>query len=197
MSNWMDDSDDMFQLPSGEACLECECGFESQPFCFVEHLYGCQFCATVISAERIPFLYHPPKCPVCDSQFLIADRIPAGNMCSGTASRCPACLQSRLRLKQFGLHLQSTDRGDCIPDVGQVVHAKTMPSDRKEIELFFWSPRLKVEYALGVSIVNRDPKTIPWSHHEFRVDSVDHSVPRLRLEYLRELERSEWEWFTQ
>jgi hypothetical protein len=192
----MDDPDDWLQLPPGEACLECECGFQSRPFCFDEQLYGCLRCSSVVSAERVPFLYHPPKCPSCDTQFLTTDRILAGNMCSGDATRCPVCQKLTLTLKQYGLHLQSSDCGDCIPDVGQLIHAKTMPTDRQEIELFFWSPRLKMDYALAVSIVNRDPKMIPWSHHEFRVESIAHSPPRLRLQYIRELEQSEWQWFT-
>ena len=90
----------------------------------------------------------------------------------------------------------TTDCGDSIPDVGQTMHAKTMPSDHPDVEIFFWSPRLKMEYSLAVSITNRDASTIPWAHHEFRVESVEHSPPRLRLAYVRELDESEWKWFT-
>jgi hypothetical protein len=192
----MDDVPPDFELPPGEALLRCECGFQSQPFCFVEHLYGCLTCSSVKSAVRIPFLYQPPRCPECDRQFLISDRIPAGSMCSGHLARCPACRNNTLLLEQLSVHYQTTDCGDLIPDVGQTMHAKTMPSDHPDVEIFFWSPRLKMEYSLAVSITNRDASTIPWAHHEFRVESVEHSPPRLRLAYVRELDESEWKWFT-
>jgi len=186
----MDDVPPEFELPPGEAMLRCECGFESEPFCFDEHLYGCLTCSSVKSAIRVPFLYQPPKCPDCDSQFAISDRIRAG-----PSARCPACCNNTLMLEPFGVDYQTVDCGDSIPEVGQTIHAKTMPSDHPDVEVFFWSPRLKMEYAVAVSITNRDPSTIPWAHHEFRVESVEHSPPRLRLAYVRELNESEWRWF--
>lgn len=196
------------QLPPGEATLRCECGFESEPFCFIEHLYRCKNCKSVDRPAKVPFLYLPPKCSRCNLQFDTTDRIPASTMRPGflhserfssphefDVTLCPRCGTKTLAVNSLGVHYQCTEIDHRIPKPGDTIHARTMKTNRPDVDLYLWSPRLSSELALSIHIENRDANQIVDGHHEFRVISVNVSAPKLVVEYIRRMPAGEWQWF--
>jgi hypothetical protein len=196
-----------FELPPGEATLKCPCGFESRPFCFVEQLYRCKACRTVDRPLKVPFLYLPPKCSVCDRQFDTDDRIHASSMrasflCSkefgnrkGDVTLCPKCGSTSLAVNSLGVDYECMETDQVTPKPGDTIHARTMKSVTPKLDFVVASPRLSLSYSVSCEIQNLDTKEIEDGHHEFRVISVNESKPRLILEYLRKLPASEWRWF--
>jgi hypothetical protein len=196
-----------FELPPGEATLRCPCGFESKPFCFIEHLYRCQACRTVDIPLRVPFLYVPPKCSVCSRQFERGDRIHANRMRprwvlseesafrQGDVALCPTCGSNSLAVNSLGVDYEVLESDHVDPWPGDRMHARTMKSDREDIGFFLWSPRLSRDISLSCEVQNRAPEEIEDGHHEFRVVSVNDSRPKLILQYVRRLPASEWEWY--
>lgn len=196
-----------FELPPGEATLKCPCGFESTPFCFVEHLYRCKTCRAVDRPPKVPFLYLPPKCSACDRQFEEDDRIHAACMTprflnskeiennAGEVTLCPKCGLTTLAVNSLCVHYQCVETDHATPQPGDVIHARTMKSGRAELGFFMWSPRLASDYSLSCRIQNDDTTSMEDGHHEFRVFSVNESKPRMVLEYLRRLPEDEWRWF--
>jgi len=197
-----------FELPPGEATLLCDCGFESDPFCFIEHLYRCSNCKIIDSPSKVPFVYSPPACSKCNRQFVRQDRIHAGHMkpaylhaerhsdWSPDFTPCPICENKTLAINSLGVDYQVHENDHVTPNVGDTLHARTMKSDDARIPIFLWSPRLASEFSLSLIVNNREFDTIDDGHHEFRVVEVGETAPRLTLEYLRELPPSEWKWYT-
>ncbi len=195
----MDDSNPQLELPPGEATLLCECGFQSEPFCFVEHLYRCISCHAINSPSKIPFVYQPPTCSVCGHQFERTDRVHASWMrpayCLGKRNTnespdyasCPKCSGRSLAVNSLCVDYQVYENDFVTPVVGSLLHARTMKSDDSRIALFFWSPRLSSDYSLSLSITNREPNAIVDGHHEFRVIAVSEFGPYLTIEYIRQL----------
>ena len=196
-----------FELPPGEATLLCKCGFESDPFCFVEHLYRCAKCETIDRPLKVAFIYRAPACTGCDSQFERDDRIHAGSMrpaylhsepfenSSPDFIRCPKCMDNSLAVNSLGVDYQTYETNHVLPQTGDTIHARTRKYDGPEIPFFMWSPRLSSDYSLSYEITNVDASTIDNGHHEFRIAAVSDSEPRLLLEYIRMLESDEWKWY--
>ena len=204
----MSESTTELELPPGEATLLCSCGFESEPFCFVEHLYNCEQCKTIDRPMKIPFIYEPPTCTRCGNQFTRNDRVhaswmrPAFIFSEPTKNEspdfigCPRCNEKSLGVNSLGVDYQVYENDHVNPNVGDTLHARTMKSDDPRISIFFWSPRLASEFSLSLIVNNREFDTILDGHHEFRVVAVSQTAPRLTLEYLRPLAPGEWRWYT-
>lgn len=180
-------------LPLGEALLYCDCGFESEAFCFSSHTYGCLKCCAVVFTIPLPFIFAAPKCNQCDRQLASEDRIPASRMSADAAARCPRCRSETSKLRSLQIHLLDTYLGDSIPVATQLIHARTHQPERSGEPFMFLSPRLTLELAMNVSFANRDRASIPNGYHEFRTIHVtDHS---LVVEYVRQLPASDWGWY--
>ena len=187
--------DDEYRLPPGEASLRCPCGYESRPFCFVDHAYGCVRCCEVVFPNPVPFRYSPPNCNRCGGPLHLRDRIYAAWMAAGDEAPCPACGSTSLRIRSFNVHFQIGYSGDCAPTVGQIIHARIMqPADEREI-FFFFSPRIQPTLAINVAVRNAECRALPDGHHVFRVVSVTDAA--MEVDHLRQLEEEEWLWYFQ
>lgn len=204
----MDDSHSEFELPPGEATLLCECGFQSEPFCFVEHLYRCDECHAINSPSKIPFVYQPPTCSTCNHQFEPADRVHASWMRpaylfgkritneSPDYIACPKCNVQSLAVNSLGVQYLVYENDFVTPAVDNLLHARTMKSNHPRIAMFLWSPRLSSDYSLSLLVTNREIFEIHDGHHEFRVIAVSEFNPRLTIEYVRPLPPEAWKWYT-
>ena len=203
----MTDSTPDIDLPPGEATLLCQCGFESEPFCFVEHLYRCRRCRTIDRPSPIPFVYQPPACSRCGVQFERGDRVHVAWMqpaffwserntnASADFVGCPRCDKNTLGLNSFCVHYQITENDFVVPSIGDTLHTSTMKCSGLPFGFFLWSPRLASEYALSLNVLNRQLDAIDDGHHEFKVVAISDTHPRITLEYVRQLLPEEWEWY--
>ncbi|MDA8746459.1 hypothetical protein N9N28_17685 [Rubripirellula amarantea] len=187
------DSIDASDLPPGEAMLHCKCGYESAAFCFCDHAYGCTNCSAVVFPSPLPFVYAPPSCNQCGAALTTDDRILAGRMTSVDTARCPQCEADTLQLHSFPLQLLFSDLADSSPDIGQLIHARTMQPQRDGEPFCFFAPRLQINLALGITLTNLSRDSLPDGHHEFRTVGVDET--NLVVDYVRPLPEDEWRWY--
>lgn len=190
-------------VPAGEATLLCTCGFQTDPFCFIEELYRCRHCKTVDRPLRVPFLYVTPQCTDCNRQFQTTDRIRASNMRArylnakefghheADNTQCPQCGEKSLAVNSLGIDYQCMETNTIVPTVGDTMHALLMASCG---EFYLSSPRLAYYYSVRFQITNAAPAEIGNGHHEFRIVAVNDEWPRLHLEFVRRLSPNEWDW---
>jgi hypothetical protein len=110
-----------------------------------------------------------------------------------TLVRCPRCESETLQLRNLHMQLLDSDCGDSIPVVGQLLHARTRQPELDCEPFCFFSPRLTTKLALQVSFANRDVRSIPNGHNEFRTVEVAERV--LVVNYERQLPEAEWRWY--
>jgi hypothetical protein len=193
-----------FALPPGEATLLCTCGFQTEPFCFIEELYRCRNCKTVDRPLKTPFRYVTPNCTVCDTQFATTDRIRARSMRArylnskefgahpSDSTRCPRCGEESLAVNSLGIDYQCVETNTVAPSPGETIHARMISSVG---EFYLSSPRLAFAFSHRFRIANAEAAEIGNGHHEFRIIEINDESPRLVLEYIRRLSPSEWDWF--
>jgi hypothetical protein len=182
-----------FHLPSGEAFFHCDCGYASPEFCYGDHLYACRTCRSIVFPKPVPFMYIPPPCNQCGRQLKPDERLLAARMTPDDRAACPRCEATSLRLQDLQIHFLISELGDATPDVGQVIHARTLQPQRVHEPFGFFSPRLLARLAVRVSVDNRHCNTISDGHHMFRTISAGDST--LVVDYVRELTQQEWRWY--
>jgi len=201
-----------YEYPPAEATLICECGFETPPFFFSQHVYRCNRCKLVDFPRSVPFVYDTPNCSKCHTKFDRQDRIHARRMTpvsieykpsewsrvSKTPPElvlCPKCMGNKLGLNHLGIHVQCAFDGAGLPEDGQLIHTRLRSSPYPEIPYLIFVPRLDVEYTCSYQMLKLPAEGLNDGHHEFRVMKTSKTDPKLTLEYMRELDPDEWAWY--
>ncbi len=200
------------ESPPGEATLICECGFEAPPFYHTEHLYRCLRCKQIDNPRPVPFVFDTPNCSKCKTKFKRQDRVYTGVMPAYLSYKpvvdwsrvsttppelqlCPRCMHSKLGLNDLGIDFQISFSDDVAPVVGQIIHARMDVCKRPEIPYWLSVPRLDPHYSTSYQVLNFCDEKLGGGQHEFRVEELSKTEPRMTIKHVRELASNEWEWY--